>query len=215
MTDKAAFRNGQFKKCQQDKHSLLPDTVSGFFAAWWWAVLAGLAVTGVLTVLALRRPVVRAKVDRVILRLPVFGPMAQKVEVARIARTLGAMLAGGVRILEGLRVTGQSARNLAIRSTFTDIIQRVSSGEPLAEAMAKAKVYPAMMISLIRTGEETGELPEMLAELSEVYEDEAERAINAAVKLLEPLLIVLVGGVIASIVAAVMLPIFEVNAAGM
>jgi len=149
---------------------------------------------------------------RGVLALPILGGMFTKLEVSRIARTLSALLAGGVRILDALHITGQTARNLAIRATFAPMIRRVSGGEGLGEAVAKAGLFPALMVNLIRTGEQTGELPAMLGELAEIYDAEAERAVAGAVKLLEPTLIILMGGLIATIVAAVMLPIFQANA---
>ncbi len=186
--------------------------ISGFMAAWWWAVLAGLLAGCLLGLLMLRRPPVRERFDRWLLTLPVFGPMFLKLEVARIARTLGELLAGGVRIIQALRVTGETARNLAIRRTFATMASEVATGKPLAEAMQQSDVYPAMVISLVQTGEETGDLAEMLGELAAIYEEEAERAVNGSVKLLEPTLIVVMGLVIAGIVAAVILPIFQSSA---
>jgi len=186
--------------------------VSGFLASWWWAVLLGVALFAAGLVLALRRPAVRGRMDSLLLRMPVLGPVFLKLEVARISKTLGALLANGVRILDALAITGDSARNLATRSVFPNVIRDVRAGSALAAAAAKAKVFPAMMLNLIRTGEDTGELPQMLGELAGIYEDEAERAVTGAVKLLEPVLILTVGGIISGIVAAVMLPIFEASA---
>ena len=146
------------------------------------------------------------------LKLPVVGKMLLKLEVSRISRTLSALVSGGVGMLAALRITGRTARNRAIRETFEPIIQRVADGDSVASAAERAKVYPPLMINLIRTGEDTGRLPDMLNELSEIYQEEAQRAVTGAVKLLEPVLIIVLGGIIAAIVAAVMLPIFEANA---
>lgn len=186
--------------------------ISGFLENWWWAVVGGLTVAVLAGMAALRHQHLREQVDRTLLRLPVLGGMFLKLEVARVAHTLAALLQGGVRIIEALRVTGETARNTAIRRTFEPMTQAVSTGQTLAEAVEKAKVYPPMVLNLIRTGEDTGELPEMLQELAAIYEDEAERAVNGAVKLLEPTLIVVMGLIIAGIVAAVILPIFHSSA---
>lgn len=186
--------------------------VSGFFSHWWPAVLAALAGGCLAAAVALRQPIIRKKADWFLLHLPVLGGMCLKIEIARLARTLGALLTGGVRILAAIRITGQTAGNLTIRDSFTAIREAVATGKPLASALADHACYPALLINLVRTGEETGQLPEMLAELSALYEEEAERAISGAVKLLEPILIVGMGIVIASIVAAVMLPVFQANA---
>jgi len=183
--------------------------VSGFTAQWWWAILLGVGVAAGLLVVALRKESVRFTVDRAALRLPLFGPMFRKMEVARIARTLGALLDGGVQIVKALEITAQTVRNRAVRATFGPIVRSVSEGNPLGEAMDKTGLYPALATNLVRTGEETGELTQMLGELAEIYDDEAERSVNGAVKLLEPGLIVIMGLVIAGIVAAVMLPVFQ------
>lgn len=185
--------------------------VSDFLASWWWTVLLGLSVGILLVFASLRNIAVREKIDRSILRIPVLGPMLCKLETAQIAHTLAVLLNSGIPILEALRITGATVKNLAFRVTFNFVVHDVSTGEGLAPAMAKSGIYPSLVINLIRTGEETGELPEMLEELSDIYEDEAERAVTGAVKLLEPVLICVMGGVIAGIVAAVILPIFRTN----
>ena len=184
---------------------------SEFVASWWWAVLAGFAVVILLVWVLLRRAPVRLRTDRLVLRLPVIGPMLLKLAISRIARTLGALASGGVPILTSLRITGETVRNRAVRATFAPMVASVATGDSLAAAASKARLYPPLMVNLIRTGEDTGELAEMLNELAAIYEEEAERAVSGAVKLLEPVLIIVMGVVIAGIVAAVMLPVFQAN----
>lgn len=187
-------------------------SVSGFLDRWWWAVLLLAAAAVVGAILSLRRKSVRLQLDTALLKLPVLGPMVLKLEAARIARTLGALLRGGVRIVAALEITAETVQNLAVRQAVWPLVSAVSSGDGLGPAMERAKLYPPVMVNLVRTGEETGELPEMLDELAEIYDDEAERAVNGAVKLLEPALIVVMAIIIAGIVAAVMLPIFQSSA---
>ncbi len=186
--------------------------VSSFLGTWWWLVLAGVGMLVTACMLLLRKEAVKKECHRVLLRSPILGPVFLKLEVARISKTFGALLANGVRILEALRITGESTRNLAIRAAFPAMAKDVRAGETLATAAEKTKLFPGMMLNLIRTGESTSQLPDMLSELARIYEEEAERAVAGAVKLLEPLLILIVGGVITGIVAAVMLPIFEASA---
>jgi general secretion pathway protein F len=187
-------------------------SLSGFLSVWWPAVGAVAAGAVAVAFLALRRGGVRKRLDGVLLSLPVLGGMFLKLEMARIARTLGALLRGGVGILAALRITGATVRNRAVGGTFASILERVAGGTTMGAAMEESRLYPPLMVNLVRTGEETGQLPEMLEELSGIYEDEAQRAVSGAVKLLEPMLIVSMGIVIASIIAAVMLPIFQANA---
>ncbi len=185
---------------------------SNFLAQWWWLVILGIILLGSVIVTLLRREGVRRQVDRATLGIPVFGKMVLKLEIARIAHTLSALVSGGVGILQALRITGGAARNTWLKATFAPIGKAVAAGDSLADATERTGAYPPLMINLIRTAEGTGELPEMLMELSRIYEEEAERAVTGAVKLLEPLLIVSMGGIIAAIVAAVMLPVFQADA---
>jgi general secretion pathway protein F len=185
--------------------------VSHFMAGWWWAVLAAGALATAVAYVAFQNKGLRARLDRWLLRAPLIGPLLLKVEVARISHTLAALLNSGVPILEVLRATRETAKNRAIRGTFDDLLDGVVAGDTVASGLAKSGLYPAMMVNLVRTGEETGELPAMLAELAAIYEDEAERTVTATVKLLEPVLILVMGLVIAGIVAAVILPIFRAN----
>ncbi len=186
-------------------------TTSEFMSEWWWVILAAMGSAIGVTFFLIGKPGVRKKLDKKMLKIPLLGQMFMKLEVSRISRTLGALLNSGVGILIALRVTGDTARNLAIKNTFPQMIRGISSGETVAAALESAEVFPSLMVNLVRTGEDTGDLPNMLMELSSLYEDEAERAVSGAVKLIEPLLIVIVGGVVAGVVAAVMLPIFEAN----
>lgn len=186
-------------------------TTSSFLASWWWAILFVSLMGGMVGILAIRKPGTRTILDRHLLKVPYIGPVLMKVEVARIAQTLSTLLNSGIRMLDALQITGATTKSLAIRATFSTITSAVSSGENLSTAVDRASIFPVMMVSLIRTGEETSELPEMLSELASIYEEEAERAISGTVKLLEPLLIVVMGTIIAGIVSAIILPIFRAN----
>jgi type II secretory pathway component PulF len=185
--------------------------ISGFMANWWWAIVTAIAFAILLVIAGLRKIAIRTRVDRMLLRVPVLGVMFLKLEIARLSQTLAALLQGGVPILDALRITADTVKNLTLRATFSTITKRVSAGEDLALSMETSGQYPSLVINLLKTGEETGELPEMLKEVSDIYEDEAERAVTGAVKLLEPILICVMGIIIAGIIAAVILPIFRVN----
>jgi type II secretory pathway component PulF len=184
---------------------------SDFLATWWWVLLLALVAAAGIGLWALRRERVRRRVDAFALRLPVLGGVFLKLELSRISRTLAQLMDHGVRILEALKITTQTARNLSVKETFAEISRGVSQGRTLAEGLANAKLYPPIMVNLVRTGEETGALPEMLSEVAAIYEEEAERSVSGAVKLLEPILILAMGLIIAGIVAAVMLPVFQAN----
>jgi type II secretory pathway component PulF len=186
--------------------------VSGFMRHWWPVILLAAGCGAAAGWGALRRQGVRSRRDRLLLRLPVVGEVLMKVEVARIAQTLAALVAGGVHIVDALHVTEAVTHNQALRDAFGPIRSKVAGGQPVADAFDGAKLFPLMFINLVRTGEESGDLPEMLAEVASIYTEESERALDAGVKILEPVLIVGMGLIIAVIVAAVMLPIFQSNA---
>jgi general secretion pathway protein F len=185
--------------------------LSGFMEQWWWAALCACGA-GLLILLALlRKASVRRQVDAGLLRLPLIGVMSTKLEVLRIAQTLSALLHSGLPILEALRITGNTVKNSALRGVFPAIIDGVREGKALAEVTAATGLFPSLAINVIRTGEDTGELVAMLDELTAIYEEESQRAVTGMLRLLEPVLIVTIGIVIATIVAAVMLPIFQIN----
>ena len=186
--------------------------VAGFTKVWWPLLLAGMVVLAVLVVAVLRRPASRLRFDRLLLRIPVVGDVLLKVEVARISQTLSSLIHGGIHVVDALRVTESVTHNLAVRATFGRIRSKVSAGQPLALAFEQAALYPVMLINLLRTGEETGELPEMLQEVETIYTEECDRSLEAAVRVLEPVLIVIMGAIISAIVAAVLLPVFQSNA---
>lgn len=185
--------------------------VSDFCSQWWWVILVALGIGVFSFIRSLKDPAFRLKVDAFLLRLPVIGSMLLKVELARMAMTLGMMMNSGVRILDALKITSDTVVNSAIKAKFPAIIKGVSEGDTIAQMMGQAETFPPLVLSLVKTGEETGDLPGMLSELAYIYEDEAERAIMASVRLIEPMLIVGMGLIIAGIVAAVILPIFQAN----
>lgn len=184
---------------------------SGFMSEYWVFVLVGLLGAVLAVRISLQRETVRRRLHGMMLRLPIMGKMLLKLEVARLSRTLATLVSAGVKILGALRITGNVSRNLAIRATFPRMIEQVAAGESLARAVDQARVFPPMMVKLIATAESTGQLPEMMRDLANIYEEESERAVMATVRLLEPLLILLLGGFVACIVAAVMLPVLNAN----
>lgn len=182
---------------------------SSFLSSWWWAVLLGCLAIVLVLLMCLRRDRFRTLFDSFVLRMPILGKMFLKLEISRIACTLNSLISGGVEIITALRITSGTVRNRFVRGSFASMIQEVIDGQSLAVAMSNTGVYPPLVVNLIRTGEETGDLPAMLSELAGIYEEETERAVTASVRLVEPLLIIFVGGIIAAIIAAVMLPLFQ------
>jgi type IV pilus assembly protein PilC len=185
---------------------------SAFFVRWWWLVL-GLSGLGLWTLWRAwqQSTVLQAKLDRALLRLPVFGPLLQKACIARWTRTLSTMFAAGVPLMEALDAVAGTAGN-SVYSLATARIQRqVSDGVSLNRAMAETAVFPAMLLQMCSIGEESGALDHMLAKAAGFFEDEVDQQLASLASLLEPFIIVTLGVLIGGIVVAMYLPIFQLG----
>ena len=153
----------------------------------------------------------RAKWDAFKLRIPMkIGDVVQKVAIARWSRTLSSLTSAGVPIMQALEITGKTAGNAVIESSMGDVIASVKSGGTISEPLQAAKVFPPMVGHMVGVGEETGALDAMLAKIAEFYEDEVEAAVKALTSILEPAMIILVGGIVGVIVVSMYLPLFNV-----
>ena len=148
-------------------------------------------------------------IDRFLLRLPVFGILLRKVAVARFTRTLSTLMTSGVPILDGLQIVARTSGNKVIEKAVMDARENISSGENIAEPLARSKVFPPMVTRMISVGENTGALDQMLNKIADFYEDEVDTAVAGLTSMLEPLMIVFLGGVVGTVVIAMYLPIFN------
>jgi len=148
-------------------------------------------------------------VDRILLKLPIFGPLLNKVAVAKFTRTLGTLVSSGVPILDGLEITAKTSGNKVIEYAIMEVRKGVVGGKTLAEPITKAKVFPPMVTHMIAVGESTGALDAMLAKIADFYDDEVENAVNNLTAMMEPMLMVFLGGAVGYIVVAMYLPIFK------
>ncbi len=148
-------------------------------------------------------------VDGLTLKIPIFGAVIQKIIIARFSRTLGTLLSSGISILEALDITARTAGNMVVQKALLNARMEVQEGKTLVEPIQRAQMFPPMVVQMIGVGEETGELDQMLQKLADFYEDEADAAIANFLTLIEPLLIVFLGGVIGGIVIAMYMPIFS------
>ncbi len=151
--------------------------------------------------------------DRLLLRLPGFGSLLVRIQVARFTRVLGSLLGNGVSMLPALKVTGETLDNRAVQSRLRGVQERVNRGERLGAALAGEGVFPRMVTGMIQVGERTGELEATLERIADSSEGEADRRMKTLVGMVEPLLILLLALFVAFIVAAVIIPIFQVNLA--
>ena len=153
----------------------------------------------------------RPQWDRVRLRVPFkIGVTAQKIALARWSRTFAALYSAGVPIMQAIEVTGQTAGNSVVERAMDDVIESVKSGGSIAEPLKDAPIFPAMVAQMIAVGEETGNLDAMLSKVADFYEDEVAAAVKALTSILEPIMIVLVGGIVGFIVIAMYMPMFKV-----
>jgi len=154
-------------------------------------------------------------IDGFLLKLPVFGILLRKVAVARFTRTLSTLMTSGVPILDGLNLVAKTSGNKVIEDAVMAARENISSGENIAEPLARSKVFPPMVTRMISVGENTGALDQMLNKIADFYEDEVDTAVAGLTSMLEPLMIVFLGGVVGTIVIAMYLPIFNMaNAIG-
>jgi type IV pilus assembly protein PilC len=147
--------------------------------------------------------------DKIFLRLPIFGILLRKVAVAKFTRTLSTLISSGVPILDGLEITAKTAGNKVIEYAVMDVRSAVSEGKTLAEPLLKSKVFPPMVTHMIAVGESTGALDTMLGKIADFYDDEVDSAVSNLTSMMEPMLMVFLGGSVGFIVIAMYLPIFK------
>jgi type IV pilus assembly protein PilC len=151
----------------------------------------------------------RWSTDRLILKMPLFGPLLYKVAMTRVTRTLATLISGGVPMLEALKITSTTAGNVIIEKEITDSRRLVSEGKTMAESFKLSGKFPTMMLQMINVGEATGTLDEMLTKLADFYDEEVDNAVAALLSIMEPILLIFVGGMVGSLVISMYLPIFS------
>jgi type IV pilus assembly protein PilC len=152
----------------------------------------------------------RKAIDALKLKLPVFGDIQRKSAVSRFSRTLGTLVTSGVPILQALNITRDTAGNVVISNAIEKVHEAVKEGESIVTPLQASGVFPNMVISMVDVGEETGQLPEMLLKVADVYDDEVDNAVTALTSILEPIMIVVLALVVGSVVFALFLPLIKV-----
>jgi type IV pilus assembly protein PilC len=192
--------------------TLMVMAMSDFFVHWWWLIAIVVFGGGYVFLETWKRSEkMQFFMDRLLLRVPIFGDLVLKSTVARWTRTLSTMFAAGVPLVEALDSVGGTAGNL-VYSRATEQIQRdVAAGSALTTAMNSTGVFPTMVLQMSAIGEESGSLDDMLARAAEFYEEEVDEMVKGLSSLLEPIIIVVLGGLIGTIVVAMYLPIFKIG----
>jgi type IV pilus assembly protein PilC len=176
-----------------------------------WAVLLG-AIVGIIAgyKFAARTKAGRGMLDRIKLRAPLFGDLIRKTSISRFSRTLGTLVTSGVPILQALNITRETAGNTVIARAISQVHDSVKEGESIVQPLEASGAFPPMVISMIDVGEETGQLPEMLLKIAEVYDDEVDNSVAALTSLLEPIMIVLLALIVGTIVIALFMPLIGI-----
>ena len=152
----------------------------------------------------------RRVIDKIKLKMPIFGDLLMKVGVARVSRTLATLLNSGVEIIEAITITSKTAGNSIIEDAVLKSRLAVQEGRPLWEAWEETKVFPFMVTQMVSVGEQTGSLSTMLEKIADFYDDEVDAAVSALISMMEPLMIVFLGGLVGSVIIAMYLPMFDI-----
>ena len=183
--------------------------LSTFLRSYWW-ILLGTVVVGAV---AFQRYYITEKghmqVDKLLLRVPVMGDVIRKGAVARFTRTLSTLISSGVPILNGLEITARTSGNRVIQEAIMSARASIREGETIAAPLRQSTVFPQMVVQMISVGEETGALDDMLGRIADFYDDEVDTAVDSLTSLIEPVMIVFMGGIVGGMVIAMYLPMFK------
>ena len=204
---------GVFQSTQADLPGLTQGliTTSDFLRDYWPALIIGIGAFGYVVWKILQQDGPRRRYHRILLSMPITGRLTRGINTARFTRTLSILAGAGVPILEALKISAEVIENLPMRDAVTDATIRVREGASISKSLAASKLFPPMMIHLVSSGEAGGKLEEMLGRAAVGQEREVDGLIATFLGILQPLVIVLMGGIVLVIVLAILLPIFEIN----
>ncbi len=185
--------------------------ISAFVQQWWWVACIGFILLVILWLQLLKQPAIRLRWDSAKLHLPLIGSLIQKMEVARFARTLGTLSGSGVPILQALTIVQETVTNAKIATALDPVYTKVKEGHELATPIEQENIFPEMAVQMIKVGEETGQLEEMLLKVADTYENEVENAVKSLIALLEPAMILGMGLLVGTIVVSMLMAIFSIN----
>ncbi len=192
--------------------TLMVVKMSDFVAAWWWAILLGVAATVILSMNTWKRSrKFQELLDRVLLKTPVIGNIMHKAALARFCRTTSTMFAAGVPLVEALQSVSGATGSTIYANAVLQVRDDVATGQSLQLAMRQQPLFPHMVIQMVAIGEESGALDDMMAKVADFYEEEVDNAVDALSSLLEPLIMVILGTLIGGLVIALYLPIFQLG----
>ena len=186
---------------------------SAFTQSYLWLIALGVGAVVLLVRLWTSRPSGRLAWDRLMLRVPLLGGLLLKVSISRFSRTLGVLLASGVSILDALDIVKRVARNAVVAHALDNVKERVSHGDSIAGPLRASGVFPPIVFHMVATSESSGNVEQGLLNVADAYDNEVETTVTAMTSLLEPIMILVMGTVVAFIVLAILMPIFDINQA--
>lgn len=193
--------------------TLVVMAISDVFVAWWWAIFGVMGAGLWFFFYTWKRSLkMQASMDRLMLQMPIFGPLVRKATIARWARTLSTMFAAGVPLVEALDSVGGAAGNHVYLVATKDVQREISTGTSLTVAMQNTRVFPSMVLQMTAIGEESGALDTMLSKVADFFEDEVDDAVAGLASLMEPVIMVVLGVLIGGLVIAMYMPIFKMGA---
>jgi type IV pilus assembly protein PilC len=183
--------------------------LSHFVSTFWWLIFATIAVIIIATKFIRTTPNGLYYTDKIMLNLPVFGPVLRKIAVARFTRTLGTLISSGVPILDGLSITARTAGNAVLERALMGVRKSIEEGRTIVDPLRECGVFPNMVTQMIGVGEATGAMDNMLQKIADFYEDEVDAATKDMLALMEPLLISFLGVAVGGIVISLYMPLFS------
>lgn len=184
------------------------------FSRWmkdyWWLLAGIFTIAFIIWKIVSSSKGGRKALDRMALKLPLFGPIQLKSSISRFTRTLGTLVTSGVPILQALNITRDTAGNVVVAEAIENVHTAVREGDSVVTPLEASKIFPPMVISMVDVGEETGQLPEMLLKVADVYDDEVDNAVDGMTSLIEPIMIVILAFIVGTIVIALFLPMIEI-----
>jgi type IV pilus assembly protein PilC len=149
--------------------------------------------------------------DKLIIKIPVFGPLIWKSVLTRFMRTLSILLSSGVSVLEAFRLAGKASAHKVLEKSAYQCMDAIRDGKPIGEAMEQTKIFPEILLRMVSTGEEAGTLPDMLEKVTKYFEQQVETTVDSLSSLIEPILIVFLGVIVGAIIISIFMPIFKLG----
>jgi type IV pilus assembly protein PilC len=192
------------------KPTVIVMAISDFMKSNMVVILLGVAAVVATYVILNSKKKTRFYIDVVKLKMPMFGPLVRKTAVARFCRTLSTLLRSGVNLIDALNITAKTAGNLVLTKAIHKSMISISEGETITAPLIETKVFPPMVTQMIGVGEKTGNMDEMLSKIADFYDEEVDAAVENITAMIEPIIIIVMGGVIGGLVVAMYLPQFDI-----